>query len=869
MNKKAIFFTIDALIALIIILFAVLVIYPAIKPRLYESSLSGDIIKVLSSLKIGEINNSYVQQTLIPSGRIADLNKTILEQIGEFYVTNITAAKELSNSVLSTINERENIGLWYGSDLIASRNLTSMERASNIEVDRQIISGIQQGGSLTGFRARAYLTSGLQKKYFYFGGYIGDGNISVNVNYIGEIKNMSFEITTNRDFKLYINGENAGQYDGSPSQFQPRVYSDTGYESLFRSGQNTVEFVGVDGNLFIAGGFMKITYNGSGEYEEATKHNLPGINGVVNLYDGFYVPGDLNNLEFNITARVNDPTKNLYVRMGNKLLFNDSTGGGLMNIYITDAQIRSILADVGEDYSYYSKKTIPIRVAVEGIDYVRTRVDAHVMSVNGISGAMSSIKGDINRNGVIEGSERGIDVMKYVNHELVDNIIDPYAYSYVGLSTTKSEVFRADYSVRPTTRDKDALHTVINTWSSSGGGELDICAAMQDTIDELSTKPIKDSKFMVNLIYKMPNSCNGKTSGEEIKQEIINILCQPSIDYQIKIYNVEVNLDVSAAAERVKEAMIYTADPLTCYGGKYYDGDSYLGGDLVKIYDEIVTDILSLVYDMQTVDVITSSDVSSYLSPGSYIKFGYTRESIPYGIISTNEKQFTDSYQGSFNIPENSEIVETRVISYSGSRWTQNVFINDNIIYNLSSYGSSYTLLGDPYTINIRNPLIDEDDTNTVRLTTGISPVDSSYGSEYNKIIYTSAGIMPPYSPTVEFAEGCNWTIKFETGAPVRLKIPEDYSGAEECYYGPDCIEAEAETYCGPYCVTPGVSCEDSDDAIQIAVYYLLESLDYDDNDKINIDKEKFTEENMLIDFRQITGIPFTWGTEVQVRKWD
>jgi len=154
--KRGIFFSSDAIIALTIIFLSLLIIYPTIQKNHGSSFLQEDLIVTLSSLKTGEIDDPYFQN-LINNGEISDLNKSILEQIGEFYVTNITLAKELANNTFSLINTEENLGLWYGNTLLASKNSTTFEDASDIEVERQIISGLKEGDSINGYSARAFV----------------------------------------------------------------------------------------------------------------------------------------------------------------------------------------------------------------------------------------------------------------------------------------------------------------------------------------------------------------------------------------------------------------------------------------------------------------------------------------------------------------------------------------------------------------------------------------------------------------------------------------------------------------------------------------------------------------------------------------
>ena len=49
------------------------------------------------------------------------------------------------------------------------------------------------------------------------------------------------------------------------------------------------------------------------------------------------------------------------------------------------------------------------------------------------------------------------------------------------------------------------------------------------------------------------------------------------------------------------------------------------------------------------------------------------------------------------------------------------------------------------------------------------------------------------------------------------------------------------------------------------AVYNLLKLLDVDSDNKVDV---KFSEQDLQISASEITGIPYTWATEVQVRKW-
>lgn len=818
MNKKAVFFSTDAIIALIIIFLSILVIFPVVMYSKHESDVPSDVIKVLSSLKIGEINNSYVSN-LTSEGKIQDLNKSVLEQIGEFYVTNITIARTLADSVLSTIDERENIGLWFNGELLASRNITPLENSEDISVDRQIISGISggHGESVTGFSARAYLTSALQKKYFYFGGYVGDGNISVNVNYSGNIQDMSFEIATNREFDLYINENNAGHYDKSPSEFQPAVYNPS-YESFFHSGENIIKLVGTGGNLYIAGGFLKITYNESAVYEQATKYYFPGIEGLINIYDGFYSPGQISDMEISLHYNSN---YTMFLNIGNVTVFIGNSSGQDNTTLITSTELQS----KGVTYPSISNKTIPIRLGLENVSYAVVS-NADVISVIELGGSTHSN---------VYGKPQ-LEWIKNGNYVFVNTVLNSSVNRVGFVAYNNGIVAQHNLSSNATSLN----NSVFNL--PDGNSITCICCGINGATQKFLADWNALRYHAMILMSDGKPSGGGACFGVGAIEDAIEAACRAYEDNGIKV-NV-----IGYGKNGVVDENVLKSIASCGHGSYYYSNET----GLAEAYKKAAEDIIEAAYQEQT--MLIAGNVFATLYPNSYIKFSYIKDTIPYGMITTTEKQFDNNYTGNFSVPAGSKVLETKVVSYSGPRWTDNVNINSNPVYKLSNYGSDYTKLGDPYAINIPNSFVLPGNAYIVNVTTGTSPTNSTYGSRYNKIIYTLVGNTSSYSPIVGSAKGCIWTIGFDDGTYLtNLKIPEDYSGADNCYYN------ETAVSCG------GVSCENSEDAIQIAVYKLLLLLDLNSNHKVD---SKFTEQDLNIDFTEITGIPYAWSTEIQVRKW-
>ncbi len=867
-DKKAVFFSSDALIALAIILVTISVLYPIARYSSYETPIQGDVMSVLSTLEIGEINNSYIQD-LIEQGEITDLNNSVLEQIGEFYIKNITLASSLADFVISDLNIRENIGVWYGNVLISSKNSTSYESAKNIIIDRQTISGIEEGKDTVGFSARTYLSSNVQNKYFYFGGYLGEGNVTINMDYNGNLSDVLIEIVVSKDFDLYINDMPSGHYENSTSEFTPKRYDISAYKGNFHSGDNKIKIIGE--KLHISGGYVKITYKDSGIYESPVRYNFPGIEGMINLYDGFYIPGQLNSLKIFLRLNSNFIA---FLTIGNTTVFRDSTSGLDRSFNLDNNYLSSIL-----NYSSLDYKTTPIRLGVENISYIigGEGKDVDVFSVNDLSGSMGSCAiyytnlftcyyycesphrqsqhTSINRRicnvtspSLCTGNPCGTPCANPHQHYSAGNICNKTKLALskdatnsfidivlnnsgnrIGLVGYRQSALDSDY--HSLSNNSVSLKNEVNAWSS--GGSTCICCGINKAIANLVNYSSLD-KFR-SMVVMSDGIANVRcaTGAGNASWDAITAACN-AYNNGIKVYAVGFGNDVDSSTMQAIAS---------CGNGSYYYSDV---SNLVDVYNQIASEIIQASYAEQT--VVFSGNISSILYPDSYIEFNYTKTAVPYGLLTTFEKQFTDNYFGSFNIPSDSRIIDAKVVSYSGPRWTDKVTINNYTIYNLSGFGSDYTKLGDPYYISLPNSLINT--SNIVRVTTGLSPINSTSGSLSNKIVYTVIRNMTSYNSSIyPVSKGCAWNLEFEDTTSTTMDIPNNYSGADYCYYN--------ET---------GQRIANENDAMQVAVLSLLKLLDIDSNGKLDV---KFSEQNLEVGSSQITGIPYSWSTEVQIRRWN
>ncbi len=832
MKKRGVFFSTDAIIGLMIILLVVLVAIPLIDYSKKDSEIHSDLLEVLSNIQVGEIDNPYIK-SLIANGTITNPEISALEQIGEFYVTDKALARNMANAIISDIDTKENIGIWYGSSLIASKNTTPFETAEEVNTARQIISGLVEGESVTGFSARASLAAGLRKDYFYFGGYIGDGNISALVKYNGVIDSAEIELVVSDDFELYINDVFIGDYEGSIDDFTPISYDIPVNE--FESGENLIELRG--NNLHVTGGFIKISYESQVDYERPTQKYLPGLDGVVNVYDGLTIPGNLTSIDISIHLQTNN---SVFMKLGNTTVFSGNTDGE-ETISIPDSTLSTLL-----DYDTLSFMTTPLRIGVENVSYIvnGTNKEADVFSVTDLSGSMCgtctggsfwcclSGGGCSNSEPVCTSCggecQPAIQEARDANKLLIDKILNSTS-NRVGLTAYKNNAANADY--HNLSNDSMSLKAEVDSWKAVSN--TCICCGINKAVQGFIADS-DESKLKVAIVMSDGEAnvrCPLQDTGNA-KQDAIQAACSAYQDYNITVHAVGFG---SSADEETLQSIA------ACGNGSYYFADV---SELGSLYQQIADELIEGTYTEQTVDI--EGGLQTTLFPDSYIELQYDETPVPYGLVITSEESFTDAYSGQFSLQNSTTLLEANAVSYSGTRWTDKVILNNETVYNLSDYGQDYVELGDPYSIQL--PLASVQQDNQVYLTTGLSPKNSSQGSLSNKIIYTVVKNSTSFSPIVASAEGCIWSIPFEDSTNITLPIPDTYTGSEQCSY-----------------LGPEDSVYNNNDALQTAVYNLFRDLDLDQNGLIDV---QFTEKDIDISLTEVTGIPFTFYTDVQIRRW-
>ncbi|MFP4047860.1 MAG: VWA domain-containing protein, partial [Bacteroidales bacterium] len=372
-------------------------------------------------------------------------------------------------------------------------------------------------------------------------------------------------------------------------------------------------------------------------------------------------------------------------------------------------------------------------------------------------------------------------------------------------------------------------------WYAEGG--TCICCGINNAADRITSDSNESrAKAIVVMSDGEANyECSEQDTGDP-KQDAIQAACDAYQDHDIKVHSI--GFGDGADEETLK-------DIADCGNGNYnYSNVS----NIAEIYNNVAENIIEASYEEQTIN--TSDEVWTKLYPDSYIEFDYEKRDLPYGLFITSESQnFNSSSMTDFYVPENSTVVNARSTSYSGSKWTQSLEMKNetwDTVYNLSEYNQDYIELGDPYIVDIP-PEKTSEGTNKVKLETGLSPSNASSASDSDKIIYTIIKDALGYSSISSTSIGCNWTIEFYDSTNMTMDIPKNNRNTEECYY------------------TSKKTSYDKNDAIATATYDLLKSLDFDSDNRVD---SKFSKKDMDIQTSGITGIPYTYGTEIQMRVW-
>ncbi|UCC91565.1 MAG: VWA domain-containing protein [Candidatus Aenigmatarchaeota archaeon] len=444
-----------------------------------------------------------------------DMDRTILDVIGSFWAEgNQSYAENLTKEIFE--NVLNNTGLNYEVLFDGDSIYSSGEYSDFLSRLSTIVSGYEKTKPVNGYLARVYLTkvSKANSYFSYFGGYVGEGNVTkiIPIPVDANVTKVYMEMNVGNNFTLYVNGNFSGNYNRTAVNFSAdnwTVCSETvspSFCSYFTGGNNTVE-INFTENMtnYIGGGYLKVTYKTSelteGEYvytgdTRIGRYYFPGIKGIINLYSSFYVPGTLNNISarlhyYNNLSMGNEGIPVFFFIGAEEIYRSNETGE--MDIYINDSTISSVFGGMPNLISSLSNATIPIRFGTETFAFLGGEGRSDSVLITDLSGSMNTCDVEsVCTPGICDDSppcyRRRINVAKDVDKEFVNTIIN-YTGSRAGLVSYSSRLSETHLLSNDTT----SLESQIDGYSQ--GGMTCISCGIKS-----ATNMLVDSRIVKNII---------------------------------------------------------------------------------------------------------------------------------------------------------------------------------------------------------------------------------------------------------------------------------------------------------------------------------------------------------------------------------
>jgi len=909
--------------------------YVSQAPEKYKTTyLQEDLIHIVSNVQTSEINDPEINSIL---STLRDNNQELNDNLhdGDTLIETITkiwafgenqSSWDIAEEFLSEVftEEKDNIGLYFENpdgDLegifVIDHGVSSTQ---DIVVSKGFLSGIKKDEPLGGYSARAYIYKTGRTRYIYFGGYIGDGNITQKFTMPADAVVKSLNITAsivinNYEsgdlFDIYIDNEKIGDgYSPTTNPFEPIIIylDENDFGDLFELDETAhdIKFSPRDPDeknktLYIGGGYIKLNYTSS-EIETRSKQRfLPYVNGLINIYDSIFVPGEITDMAIQIKYNQNTNTTP-FIKLGNVQLWNDTREDktGENTVSLDNDTIFNALKNNGVSYIDISNKTVPLRVGVEEIQQSSTLGIADVILITDLSGSMrwelnSSSTGD-NRSCsdamLSDNTTMRIALARCLALNFTDLILETPG-NRLGLVGFSEDII----SSHELSNDSESLKDQI--WSYWHNGGTCICCGINKAYEMFNESETGRQRYVivmsdgiagmrcnstrycspynsncqngwwwgVNRCYAGTSTsgttcCSGSQNDDNCKEDS----CHAAINNTVWSGNrtfVEKNLTkgytIGFVLGDCPNALSSMTDTANAMNGTFYLGNN--ATELQEIYEGLARNISSVAFVNQTVNV--TGDVSSNIIDSSFININYSsssgfdEESSDFGDYITFETDgFNDGQTTIESIVRAPAVIpyEATIVSYSGDLWTKFADIDSTTVYSLNDWGLNYIGLGDPFNVNIPRTYIDPNQDSIVNLKLGRNSEEEQNPTDSSKIIYTV--IVPPtfsYSEPKPTAEGCIWNIETEDGNIATLSIPTNYEGTDNCTYN-------STNFTSPECIGG-----QDNDAYRIAVYNLLSGqLDLNADGRVEMGLGADVSINAVI----LPGIPFMKYTVIKAKTW-
>lgn len=509
-TEKGIAFTFDAVFSIIIVatvipiflLFSVDNSAETINQRLTLQA--EDAIDTISRMHVRDFAKEPVIGDLYLAGVIGaeDLNGTIIELVSALWASNSSInnarAQNITQQILgSVIPDSVKWSFVIEDDRLvdSGSNFTATATAS-----RRIVSGFRKGQPSAGYVASAFLTSIGGKSansYYFFGGFVGQGNITAKISDIPKNSNITqiyLEVNNGQNFSFGINGIFCAPVNviaGNISVSNFTTNSSTCTNSVTPGAENnfTINFTGSNiTNQYVGGGYLRVTYSTKEllQYDAGlTRYRFPGINGLVNLFDSFYVPGNITNMNASITFFTGTNYTTI-INIANVTVFNHTGNNSKTTVNISNSTFSQLFADNNISYTNLSSKTVPVRMVVlTNITGGGLNGTADVVLITDVSGSMAwrldqdNVNGitinDCNNPNITQPSTARISLAKCLDKTFVNAILGGNATACgAGTPVLGNRVALVSFSSSANTWESlttntSYLESRINAYTASGG----------------------------------------------------------------------------------------------------------------------------------------------------------------------------------------------------------------------------------------------------------------------------------------------------------------------------------------------------------------------------------------------------------------
>lgn len=322
------------------------------------------------------------------------------------------------------------------------------------------------------------LASKAGSDYAYFGGFVGQGNISrfIDLPSDANITNVYLELNPASDFDLYVNGQFCASCSGTGWNLSAKSWDLTSCKNLFSGGRNwiSINFTSTDEDNFVGGGFLRVDYL-TEEWDripDFTTYWFPGVKGLINVYSGFYVPGSLQDIEVYLHYFHDLPEINTYVTIGNETVYENDTLGEV-NVTLDWDDLSGFFGGDPELVFSLSNKTVPLKWGTDEFAVMASgKGTADAVLITDVSGSMGGC--DVDSSCAAAGlcdslspcHKERVAVAKDVDKLFVNQMLNTSG-TRVGLTAYGSSVISGYW--HPLSSDNDSLISEISTYDHNGG----------------------------------------------------------------------------------------------------------------------------------------------------------------------------------------------------------------------------------------------------------------------------------------------------------------------------------------------------------------------------------------------------------------